>query len=127
MPRYVIYTLLCMMALVLTACGGQTSGVDSSGVWRGQLSGPGGALPFSLALTQQESNVLGSFTLQVPNAPSGALPMSGTLIGNQLNLSAGVTSNLSITALIDGNNMTGTSTINVPGEPAITLNLTATR
>ena len=127
MPKLFRYSLLLFLGLVLAACGTQSSIVDSSGLWNGQLSGAGDGLPFSLVLSQEDSNVLGALTLQVPNAPL-PLPLSGTIIGSQLNLSAaGGGTTIDISSTISGDSMSGTVTTFVSGEGSSVLQLTATR
>lgn len=77
------YLVLFLLTLVLAACGGQTAGgLNVSGNWSGQISGPGGTAPLTLQLTQSGANVGGTLGLN-----QGQLSVTGTIVGNLISLS----------------------------------------
>ncbi len=123
MRKRLRYAFVPFLAFALAACGMQAP--DSSGLWTGELTGPGGVIPITLSLTQQDSQVSGTLTFELPQAPAG-LPMSGTIIGSQLTLSAGTTARVDLSATVNGNSMTGAATYSGP-EGISSLQLSATR
>ena len=116
------YLTLLLLTLVLAACGGQTgASTDVTGNWSGQLSGPGGSVPFSMQLTQSGADVEGILNLE------GEIPISGTVVGNILTLSVDAEDgSIRIDSSVSGDTMQGTMTFTSGGDTAV-LELTAAR
>lgn len=111
-PPYT-YIVLFLLTLILAACGGQVAGgTDVSGNWTGQISGPGGAAPMTLQLTQNGTGIAGTLGLG-----GEQLGVTGALAGNLISLSGQDTDGtLQLEGSVSGTAMQGTINVTSQGQ-----------
>lgn len=109
------YFVLFLFTFVLAACGGQTAGgLDVSGSWTGQISGPGGTAPLTLQLTQTGTSVSGTLGLN-----QSQLNVTGTVAGNLVSLSGqDADGTLQLEGGVSGTTMQGTINATAGGRPS---------
>ncbi|CAA9362007.1 MAG: hypothetical protein AVDCRST_MAG93-7711 [uncultured Chloroflexia bacterium] len=109
-----VYVITCLLAFVLTSCGGsgptQDPATDVSGDWSGQLTTDIIPLPFTMSLSQRDTSLTGTLAL----ADSPAIPISGEVVNNRIMLSSGYQDvNLEILGTVDNDTMTGVMALNL--------------
>jgi hypothetical protein len=115
-----IASLLVLLALVSSSAGAQTPGIDINGDWQITVNSPMGARTTPLSLMQDGEKVSGHF-----KSPAGELPVSGTLVGDELKL--GFTLNvqgnpidITLTGKVAGASITGMAQFSSFGEGEFT-------
>ena len=104
-----VATLAIAMSLVRVTAGAQTPGIDITGDWRITVNSPMGPRTNPLSLKQDGEKVTGSFKSQ-----AGELPVSGTLVGDELKLAFTVNMqgnplDISLTGKVVGASISGTA------------------